>query len=134
MPPKYASRTKVPVAQSKAEIENTVKRYGASGFLQGEMEGRVMVGFAMCDRQVRFKLSTEGLGAQDERQRWRSLLLTIKAKLESVECGIETFEDAFLAHIVLPDGKLVGEWMHPQIESAYQTGNMPPLLPGPDHG
>ncbi|EGQ63115.1 hypothetical protein GGI1_17183 [Acidithiobacillus sp. GGI-221] len=36
-----------------------------------------------------------------------------------------------MAHIVLPSGETVGHWMRPQIESSYQSGVMPPLLPVP---
>ena len=63
------------------------------------------------------------------RQRWRVLLLVIKAKLEAVTVGIPTIETAFLANIVLPDNTTAGEWMLPQIDRAYRTGEMPPLLP-----
>ena len=66
---------------------------------------------------------------QAVRQRWRALALVIKAKLEAVESGITVFDKEFMAHIVLPDGKTVGEHMLPQIESSYETGSMPPLLP-----
>jgi hypothetical protein len=38
---------------------------------------------------------------QAVRQRWRALVLVIKAKLEAVESGITSFEDEFLAHTVL---------------------------------
>jgi hypothetical protein len=34
------------------------------------------------------------------RQRWRALVLVIKAKLEAVEAGISTLESEFLANIV----------------------------------
>jgi hypothetical protein len=34
-----------------------------------------------------------------------------------------------LAHIVLPDGSTVGDWVRPQVESAYQLGTMPQMLP-----
>jgi len=34
-----------------------------------------------------------------------------------------------MAHIVLPDGSTVGQFMRPQIESAYETGDMPNALP-----
>lgn len=34
-----------------------------------------------------------------------------------------------MAHIVLPDGSTVGQWMAPQIEQAYTTGRMPSMLP-----
>ena len=63
------------------------------------------------------------------RQRWRGLALAIKAKLESVELGITEFESEFLANIVLPDQRTVGQFMLPQVAHAYETGQMPPLLP-----
>ena len=52
----------------------------------------------------------------------------IKAKLEAVESGISVFEEEFLAHLVMPDGKTVGQSILPQVEAAYQTGKMPSLL------
>ena len=60
--------------------------------------------------------------------------MVIKAKLESVESGIETFEQAFLANVVLPGGTTVGDYMTPQIAESYRTGQMPPMLPGVDPG
>ena len=43
--------------------------------------------------------------------------------------GISTIETEFLANIVLPDNTTAGEWMLPQIDRAYRTGEMPPMLP-----
>ena len=63
------------------------------------------------------------------RQRWRALLLLVTAKFEGVASGITTLEEEFLAHIYLPDGRTVGEFIQPQIEEAYRTGRMPPTLP-----
>ena len=68
---------------------------------------------------------------QVQRQRWRALLFCIKAKLESVEAKIETFEEAFLAHVVLPDGKTVGEHALPAVAAIYKGGQLTPLLPAP---
>ena len=65
--------------------------------------------------------------------RWRALLLVIKAKLEAVTAGISTIETEFLANIVLPDNTTAGEWMLPQIDRAYRSGEMPPLLPAAGH-
>lgn len=76
------------------------------------------------DAQVR------DLRDQATRQRWRALALVIKAKLEAVESGIATFEDEFLAYTMLPTGATVGEWAHEQLELAYQSGQVPELLPG----
>lgn len=66
---------------------------------------------------------------QEIRRLWRALALAIKAKLEVVESGISTFEDEFLAHIVLPDNRTVGEHVSPMIEQAYETGHVRALLP-----
>jgi hypothetical protein len=67
--------------------------------------------------------------AQLERQRWRSLLLVTKAKLELIADGSSTVEREFLPDILLPNGTTVGEALSPQIAAAYESGQMPPLLP-----
>lgn len=36
----------------------------------------------------------------------------------------------FMAGLMLPDGRTVGEWATPQIEAAYARGLMPSSLPG----
>ena len=64
------------------------------------------------------------------RQRWRALVLIVKAKLEAIEAGISTLEREFLADIIMPNNQTVGQWLAPQIEQVYLTGKMPPLLPG----
>lgn len=64
------------------------------------------------------------------RRLWRALNLVIKAKLEAVESGIASFEEEFMPWVVLPDGSTVGQFMSPQIERAYASGEMPSLLPG----
>ena len=62
------------------------------------------------------------------RQRWRAVLLIIRAKPEAVDSGITTLESEFLVGIVLPDGGTVGQWLAPQIDEAYTTERMPPML------
>lgn len=147
----YAEKTSVPSDRSRAEIEKTLSRYGATGFLYGWTEDAAVVGFQMAGRQVKFhlpmpdraevaktptgkarsKAQTESAYEQAVRQKWRALALVIKAKLEAVESGITVFDDEFMAHIVLPDGQTVGSFMRPQIETAYLNGSMPKLLPEP---
>jgi hypothetical protein len=90
------------------------------------------VAFEMSARRVLFRLALPaGTEPQAERSRWRALLLSIKAKLVSVESGIETFEDAFMAHVVMPDGGTVSEHVGKRIADAYRTQTMVPLLPAP---
>lgn len=146
---RYAEKTKVSSSQSRAEIEKTLTRYGASGFMYGWSEGSAIIVFEMQGRRVKFVLplplksefaqtetgrdrsdtSKEAAVEQAVKQRWRALALVIKAKLEAVESEITMFEEEFMAHIVLPNGKTVGEFMLPQIAQAYDSGEMPPLLP-----
>lgn len=146
---RYAEGTAVSQGKSVEEIEKTIKRYGASGFSYGWQEDKAVVGFKMKGRLIRFLIVMPGRSTVSKtetgrtrsssqiqielekatRQCWRALALVIKAKLEAVESGITTFEDEFMAHIVLPDGQTVGDHMRPQIASAYESGKMPALLP-----
>lgn len=157
--PTYAAETAVSTEASRAEIERTLRRYGASSFAYGWSADQALVGFEAGGRQVRFTLDmprrddrafthtpsrgmrrtpaqAEAAWEQGCRQRWRALALVIKAKLEAVEAGITTFEDEFLAHLVLPNGATVSTWLGPQLEAAYDLGRMPAMLPalGPGDG
>lgn len=151
---RYATNTDVSSDRSRAEIERTLRRYGATGFMYGWQDQQAVVGFVAHGRQVRFLLplpdrqddeftltptgrerslsQQETAYEQAVRQRWRALNLVIKAKLEAVEVGIVTFDSEFLAHLVLPNGQTVGEAVTPGIREAFETGHVPALLP--DYG
>ena len=124
----YAERTKVPVYQSKNEIEKLVKKYGADAFAVMERSGKVQIAFSLMGRNILFRMDTPE-DQQQERSIWRAMMLTIKGKLESAERGIETFEEAFLANIVMPDGRTVAETAVPAIENHYDGRRDVPLLP-----
>ena len=153
---RYAANTEVTSEKSRAEIERILTRYGADGFMSGWDRNRALIAFRMNARQIKFVLPMpdreskefteykrgsvrhrreEGaalkLWEQACRQRWRALALIVKAKLEAVECGISEFDDEFMANIVMHNGATIGDWARPQIAAMYQTGKMPPLLPGP---
>jgi hypothetical protein len=145
----FARDTTVSVERSKGEIERILTRYGATEFASGWKIKRALMQFRMNDRIIRFVLplpgkeefstTPSGRRSRNEtatmvaweqgcRQRWRALLLSIKAKLESAESGIEEFETAFMGQIVMPNGKTMAEIALPQIESAYKSGKMPLAL------
>jgi hypothetical protein len=146
----YASGTSVPADQTKADIERTLRRYGAEQFAHGWDADRAYIAFKLRDRFIKFVLSFPDRNSvevvmtptgksrtesdaqrrweQAVRQKWRALLLVIKAKLESVDGGIETIEEAFLPQIVLPDGSTVGHWAQHAIPEAYERGKMPGSL------
>lgn len=130
----YAEKTTVPVSKSRMEIEDLIRKHGAGQFVSGYSGNRVMIGFTAYNRQVRFMVDipagkTQKDTEQLERQRWRALLLVIKAKFEAIDSGVSCFDDEFLAHIVLPDGKTCGDYMVPRLDAVYETGQMPALLP-----
>lgn len=136
----YAKTTSVPIERSQAEIRKILAKYKATGFAFGEQANRAVIMFELAERRIRFILplpqppsanatqTSVKTYEQICRSKWRSLVLAIKAKLECVESGIATLEEEFMAHIVLPNGITVGEAMTPQIEKAYKSGKMPPLL------
>ena len=148
----YAEKTSVSVTKTKADIEELVTKAGALQFVSGFNGSTAVIGFSLDNRQIRFLVpipdkqdpkfwfTPERRTKRSEKQayeaweqacrsRWRALYLIIKAKLEAVESGISTIEREFLYDIVLPDGKTVGEFMTSQIAAAYETGEMPPMLP-----
>ncbi len=151
---RYAAETEVSSEKSKAEIEGLLSKYGATSFASGWKDQQAVIAFAMCGRQVKFflplpakdlkqfthtnhetpRLRSEAdshkAWEQATRQRWRALALVVKAKLEAVASGITSFEEEFMAHIVMPDGKTVAEHALPMIAETYKSGKMQPLLAG----
>jgi|RhiMethySRZTD1v2_1073278.scaffolds.fasta_scaffold39857_9 hypothetical protein len=131
----YATETKVPVAKTRAEIERLLEKHGTKNFMSMLALDRAVIIFELKERRIRFDLPLPKGSARGDEQRtrslWRALLLCIKAKLESVESKIETFDEAFLAQTVMPDGKTVYEHTAPTIKQVYASGEMRPLLPPP---
>lgn len=149
---RFAQKTSVPVDRSRAEVERVLQRYGASGFgyswqrrevpiepppLHGaktELREYSDIVFDFKGRRIRLDvpMPTEreaGTAAKVEaatRQRWRALLLVLKAKLEAVESGISTLEREFLADIVTEDGRTVGDILVPRITEAVRSGRLLP--------
>lgn len=153
---RYAEGTEVSSERSQAEIKTTLQRYGATKYAFFEEDERSAIMFEVSDRRLRFELPlpsrtsdefvfryyggkrcSDALPVHKQhqkweqacRQRWRALALAIKAKLEAVESGIATFEEEFLSHIVLADGKTIGEHITPQIPKLCSVGGLPKLLP-----
>jgi hypothetical protein len=148
---RFASHTEVSVERSRAEIEKLVTRYGATHTAFMSAPGRAVICFEASKRRVMFELPLperedkqflrDGRGAvrssprrleaweQACRSKWRALALVIKAKLESVDSGITTFEKEFYGYIVLPTGQTIYDSTKDGVDLAYQTGQVRPLLP-----
>ena len=126
----YASTTRVPPEKTRAEIERTVRKYGATGFASAWQDKAVRIEFLCRNRHIRMTM-IEPDAAQPKRSKWRSLLLLVKAKLEAVDAKIATFEEAFLGDIVMPDGRTVYEATKGPIKIAYETKEPTNLLSAP---
>lgn len=141
--PRYATQTTVSPEKSLAEIKSTLRRYGADQFAFAESGGEVMIGFRLQGHIIRLNLhlppasdfarTPTGLNrdrkardqawAQAVRSRWRSLFLLVKAKLESIDMGLETVQQAWLPYLLLPSGETVNDWLLPQL--AAERERMP---------
>jgi hypothetical protein len=125
------SSTSVPVDRSQGQIRKLLNEAGASRLAFSEERGEdgqrwAMVMFVIGvhgvrlrvplkrvdEREVRVKLrrartKTEAqirddLYEQEERRIWRVLAWNLKARMVAVEEQVETFEEAFLAHLLDP--------------------------------
>lgn len=151
--PRYAEGTQVSSESSKAEIERVLMRYGAESFMYATDRTRAAIQFRVHEKMVRivvplpdrdadeFRLTPsrawerskkdwDNAYEQAVRQRWRALKLVVQAKLEAIDAGIATFDDEFLAYMVLPDGSRYGEWAAPQLAAVFAQARFPQLLPG----
>lgn len=151
-PRRYATGTEVTASKSRAEIEDLLKRHGATSFASGwdDEQSRAVLVFKLAERHFRLvvrqaqaqdvptskrreapareKARVESWIAGEERRRWRALLLVIKAKLEMIASGESSVEREFLADMLLPDGSTVAASILPRIAESYESGKMPRRL------
>ncbi len=144
----YAQNTSVSEVQSRIEIERLIRKHCGrdAAFSFGSMAGKAAIVFTAHGRQIKFEIplptreeaiakagrkyrgeiirnATDSQAKawldQEDRRRWRCMLLIIKAKFEAVEMKLELaeseeerasiFEQEFLACIVSPSGQTVYE-------------------------
>lgn len=149
---RYAATTDVTVARRRERIIALLERYGADAFsfsqdgmlaaIQFRMEGRtarITVDLPDPDdddfiltptaRTFRRPEAARKAWEQAVRQRYAALELLLQAKLEAIEIGLESFDSAFLANLVLPGGQTFGEHAIPQIDEIRISGGSVELLP-----
>lgn len=154
----YAADTSTSVEKTRAEIEATLRRFKADGFAYATEGRHAMIEFKAAGKRVRFSLelpdpaekrfthreriirgyshgfvprkpeAVNEVWEQECRSKWRALFIAIKGKLVAIDAGISTFEQEFMAHIVLPGGGTVGETVIPLMNEAYSTGTVPSFL------
>ena len=125
--------TDTPASRSQSQLENLLRRYGASGFgVQSDYEHHtIRVMFRVPDVPggqlvvpIRLEVSIEAIAEalfgglrgreqwsargweQAERVAWRHLVLWVDAACAATTAGLQTMSEAFLAHALVkaPDG------------------------------
>jgi hypothetical protein len=149
----FAENTSVPVDRSKAELDRLLAKHGATqqGTMSDNEKGLAYVVFRMAGRNIRLNIHLPKVGdfaknpnprslkprSQEQqhraweqacRERWRSIVLLVKAKLEAIRIGHTTVEREFLSDILLANSCSVYEQIQGDVERSYLTGKMPPLL------
>lgn len=161
MTARYAANTTVSVQQTRMDLETVLLNYGADQLTYGwQKHGAAAVGFRMRGMFVSLQVplptpkefERDGRGRrrtprqqqtafeQGERQRWRAVLILVKAKLEACASGISTIQREFLADTLFAAGgggtMKVDDWLLPQLEESYASGGTPQMLalPAPREG
>jgi hypothetical protein len=144
----YAKETKVDVETSQFEIQKLLQKYGATKF--GIDWNELTIIFEIHQRKIKIKITPPQPSdrniqftpqrrkrtpdqiisalAQAKRQRWRALLLVIKAKLEAIEAGISTIDNEFLPYFILRNGQTLADHILPQLDQPDLFPTLPKLL------
>ena len=118
----YGSGTRVEIHRSRSELERVLNKYGADEVLFVEADAGASIQFAMQGRYVQLALplpdpqharfthtpsgKSRTVAAQERayeqalREHWRSLVVAVRGKLQSVESGISTFDQEFERFLV----------------------------------
>jgi hypothetical protein len=153
----YASTT-VPVERSQAQLRKLLQQHGANSFEFGEgvLNGQptAAVAFAVHGQHVRMRVPLKAPGdaavsaaasrskrgqhetratltEQESKRIWRVLAWNVKARMEAVEEGVETFEEAFLAHLL---DERSGETIFEQLTRTGRVELDAPLRPELERG
>jgi hypothetical protein len=139
---KAYENTNTSVTKSQEDIRWILSKYGAGGvqFSENWEEKFVMVRFyyKIAERgytilfkvpipqvahrspkgRIRTQNQIETLQKQFERGIWRAIFWAIKSRMEAVEFGIESFQEAFLSHFEVPGtDKQIGDILIPRLIS-----------------
>ena len=148
---KYAINTETSVDKSKTDISRLLSRYGATTTSINETQQFALVAAEIHGVQIRIRLDLPQKNdpnitmtpqkryrskpaREKEYQRaikstWRALFMILNSRLEEVDRGISTAQQAFMPWIMLPDNSIVEDHVLNTIEIAYKTGQVPSILP-----
>lgn len=147
----FAVGTKVSVEKTRAELDTLLSKYGATarGIVVKDLAGVAQVAFVLRGLPYRLDVPLPKMGngepesaprgwrvwgdlerelwhvkkhEQACRERWRVLLLLVRAKLEAVRLGMSTVEKEFMPDLVLDNGETVYHELGASIQRALAAG------------
>jgi hypothetical protein len=136
----YANKTTVSIENSQMEAQKLLQKYGAAKFAIDWQKNQIL--FELKGRSARIQIrlpekkafeytpkhlkrqlaQVDAVYDQACRQRWRALVLVLKAKLEAIESGITTLDNEFMPYFILQNGMTLADYVIPQL-------SQPDLLP-----
>ena len=148
---RYAKGTGVSVERSKEEAKRLLMKYGATRYMVMDGSHVASVLFNLHERNLKINIplpdredeefthttgrkkarssaDSHKLWEKACRQKWRVLILLLKANLEAVEIGAVKFDEAFMPYFMTADGYTVAEKFLPTIDKTIKTGKLPKLL------
>jgi hypothetical protein len=152
---RYASGTSVGEDRSRSEIEYLLARFGADrfGYATDRVQrvAKIMFQYKGADfvfpmpiaskddkamrhhkgGRPRTDIQIEKAVKDENRRRWRSLCLAIKAMLVGVEDGIFNFAEIMMPFMVWGDGRTTAQTLLPIAEQALAAGRSLPSLSDP---
>ena len=147
LPPPFTANPG-PISKTKTDIEELLAQHGATGFAYATEGDRSLVAFSMSGRRVQIMMVMPSVDdyarkarkarrtaaaqrtawEQVCRQRWRALLLIIRAKLKALESGITTLEsESWSTSCCLTAGRWASGW-HRRLTKPMRRARMPPML------
>jgi hypothetical protein len=125
---RYAAGTAVPVERSRAELDTLLGKHGATSRIIGmeDEPGKpraALVGFKLGPHSFKLRVplandpQRDGIrgaiaakaGGIRDRERWRLIILLVKAKLEAIRLGVSTPEREFMPDLIVDDGRTLQE-------------------------
>ncbi|MDR6622390.1 hypothetical protein [Sinomonas atrocyanea] len=129
----YIRGASVTCSASQAEIQTMLASAGATGIRFASERGKTRITFRSGGHHFLLALpaATSDLPHAQEaaRRGWRQLSALVQAKLDAVDAGITTFDEEFLAYMVMPGGATVFQAVAPGIAAAYAAAAPPSAAP-----
>lgn len=132
--------TSTPVSRSQEDIRRILAKYGADGvqFSEDWRKMILLIRFLFSVNKVQYSVlfripipkadtasphgrqrkATQILKLQEQLERgiWRAAFWAIKSRMEAVDFGIESFEEAFLSHFEIPGtDRQIGDILIPKL-------------------